>query len=174
MPRVRSEYCCGDVHELYAVPSSAHWNVRSNGRLSVPSNVKSATCSIVGLAGPVRIRVFGGVTSGPSSTCHSWMAGGSSTTPSGFVARTANSYMPFTSVKYTAGELHGAHSATLNERLNVVKGWSAVKMTLAASLSRKTPGVDASVVTSAGTTANAISAGLSSTLRERLIARTRN
>src|SRR5688572_11779987 len=139
MPRVRSEYCSGEVHELYAVPSSAHWKVRLNGRLSVPSKVKCATVSIVGLAGPLRIRVFGAVVSGPSSTCHSWTAG-SPTTPSGFVARTSSSYVPFSSVKNTAGEVHGAHSAPLKAHSNVEPGWSATNSKAAVSLSLNASG----------------------------------
>src|SRR5688572_513233 len=136
MPRVRSEYCSGDVHELYAVPSRAHWKVRLNGRLSVPSKVNSATRSVVGLAGPVRMFVFGGVVSGPSSTSHSYTAGGSSITPSGFVARTSSSYVPFSRVKNTCGEVHDAHSAPLKAHSNVEPGWldMNVKRAVSASL----------------------------------------
>src|SRR5919106_1801990 len=70
-PRVRSENCWGETHELYAVPSSAHSNVRDDAgvRLSLPVNVNVATVfGSAGLRGPDVIDVFGGVVSGPSST----------------------------------------------------------------------------------------------------------
>ena len=74
VPRVRSENCSGDVHEFHAVvESSAHSNLRSAAgvRLSVPVKVKSASWSIVPLAGPEVMVVFGSAMSGPSSTTHS-------------------------------------------------------------------------------------------------------
>ena len=69
--RVRSKYSMPESHGANCVPSSAHWNVRSAGRLSVPSKVNSANVSCVTSGGPVRMRVFGGVVSGPSWTSHS-------------------------------------------------------------------------------------------------------
>ena len=99
MPRTRSENSSGDVQELYAEPSSAHSNESGATRLSVPVNVNVATLSGSEAAGPVRIRVSGATMSGPSSTNHSNSAGGSSTPPSGFVARTSNVCSPSSMLK---------------------------------------------------------------------------
>jgi hypothetical protein len=41
--RVRSDHWSGDVQELYAVPSRAHWKASAPGRLSLPVNSKVAT-----------------------------------------------------------------------------------------------------------------------------------
>src|SRR5688500_10902722 len=102
--------------------------------------------------------------SGPSSTCHSWTAGGSSTTLSRFVARDSSSDVPSSSVKNTAGEEHGAHSAPLKAHSNVEPGWFDVKVKIAVSLSLNTPGVDVSVVTGGGTTSNSMTTGVGSAL----------
>ena len=71
VPRVRSDHWSGEVQELYAVPSSAHSNVRFSGavRLSLPVNSKVATLSRRRPpAGSDVIVVFGPMMSGPSST----------------------------------------------------------------------------------------------------------
>src|SRR5918992_1528078 len=54
-PRVRSEYCSGEVHEFQdVVESRAHSKVRSSAgvRLSVPLKVKIASWSSVPFSGP--------------------------------------------------------------------------------------------------------------------------
>src|ERR671914_1972076 len=74
VPRVRSEYCSGEVHEFQdVVESRAHSKVSSSAgvRLSVPLNVKVATVSSVPFCGPVANCEFGSVTSGARSTSHS-------------------------------------------------------------------------------------------------------
>src|ERR687895_555323 len=43
LPRWRSDHWSGEVQELYAVPSSAHWKVSCPARLSEPANSNVAT-----------------------------------------------------------------------------------------------------------------------------------
>jgi hypothetical protein len=73
-PRVRSEYCSGEVHEFQdVVESSAHSKFRLavGVRLSVPVKVNVATVSSVPFCGPVANCELGSVTSALSSTSHS-------------------------------------------------------------------------------------------------------
>src|SRR5918999_297359 len=63
VPRVRSDHWSGEVHELYAVPSSAHWKVTFPARLSEPANSKVATVLWSTAGGVEVIVVSGGVTS---------------------------------------------------------------------------------------------------------------
>src|SRR5687768_1594953 len=99
VPRTRSDHWSGEVHELYEVPSRAHWNTSAPFRLSVPLNSNVATV-LTSTAGGVEVmNVSGGVISGPSSTVHSYRIAGSSITPSGFVARTSNLCSPLSSRK---------------------------------------------------------------------------
>ena len=58
------------------------------------------------------------------------------------MARTWNSCVPSSTVKNTAGETHGAHSAPLKEHSNVEPGWSATNEKTAVSLFEKNGGFD--------------------------------
>src|SRR5918992_1319946 len=95
-------------------------------------------------------------------------------TPSGFVARTSSSYVPFSRVKKTAGEEHGAHSAPSKAHSNVEPGWFASNVKIAFSWSLNAGGFDVNVVTGGATTSTMISIGVGSALSARSIARIRN
>jgi hypothetical protein len=82
--------------------------------------------------------------------------------------------VPFSTVKKTSGEEHGAHSAPLKEHSNVESGWLASNVKSAVSLSLNAGGVDRNLVTGGGTTSNTISSGVGSALSARSIARMRN
>src|SRR5918992_3416277 len=94
-------------------------------------------------------------------------------TPSGFVARTSSSYVPFSRVKKTCGEEHGAHSAPLKAHSNVEPSWLEVNVKTAVSASLNAGGVNVNVVTGGGTTSKLISIGVGSAFSARSIARMR-
>ena len=112
VPRVRSENCWASSTSCSPRRRASTRSVTSPTRLSVPANVKVAIVSESTSGGLERICVVGGTVSGPSSMTHSYSAGGSSTTSSGFVARTSNSCVPLSSGPQTAcGEVQGRKSA---------------------------------------------------------------
>src|ERR687895_1592343 len=84
--------------------------------------------------------------------------------PSGFVARTWNSWLPSLSIVVAYGDVHGAKSAPSSEHSNVEPGWSALKSKLTASVVLVEAGPFVIVVNGAATTVHARVDGEPSTL----------
>ena len=156
---------------MYAVPSRAHSKVRSAAgvRLSEPVNWKVATLFGSTERGPLVTDVFGATWSGPSWTFHTYVAGCSSTTPSGLVAWTWNSCSPLSTTQAAAGDVQRRNSAPSKEHSNVEPCWSAPKTKTAFSLvlggcggvpsSTRPAGPEVKVVTGAATTVQLLGRG---------------